>query len=107
MPDYRLVSWLTFVSMTPYNVQPKASATKSKKPASAPYGTKVAKKTAQNPLFEARPKTFGIGGDIAPKQDLTRFVKWPEYVRFQRQKVILHQRLKVSKEVLFDDCSRV
>lgn len=36
-----------------------------------------------------------IGGDIQPKRDLTRFVKWPAYVRLQRQKVILHQRLKV------------
>jgi len=26
---------------------------------------------------------------------LTRFLKWPEYVRLQRQKVILHRRLKV------------
>lgn len=35
------------------------------------------------------------GGDIQPQRDLTRFVKWPAYVRLQRQKVILHQRLKV------------
>ncbi len=32
---------------------------------------------------------------MQPKQDLTRFVKWPEYVRLQRQRVILNQRLKV------------
>lgn len=54
------------------------------------------KKPAQNPLFEKRSKSFGIGGDLPPKADLTRFVKWPEYVRLQRQKVILNQRLKVS-----------
>lgn len=41
------------------------------------------------------------GGDLPPKRDLTRFVKWPEYVRHQRQKVILHQRLKVSTEPEF------
>jgi len=35
------------------------------------------------------------GQDIQPKTDLTRFVKWPEYVRLQRQKVILQRRLKV------------
>lgn len=58
-------------------------------------GTKTTKKAAQNPLFEKRTRTFGIGGDLPPKQDLTRFVKWPEYVRLQRQKVILNQRLKV------------
>ncbi|WWD08627.1 hypothetical protein V865_006740 [Kwoniella europaea PYCC6329] len=77
---------------------PKAAKGKSK-PASAPYGTKKAVKKDQNPLFEKRSKTFGIGGDIPPKRDLTRFVKWPEYVRLQRQKVILNQRLKVPPAI--------
>nr|XP_019004445.1 50S small subunit ribosomal protein L7Ae [Kwoniella mangroviensis CBS 8507]OCF67906.1 50S small subunit ribosomal protein L7Ae [Kwoniella mangroviensis CBS 8507] len=77
---------------------PKAAKGKSK-PASAPYGTKKAAKKDQNPLFEKRSKTFGIGGDIPPKRDLTRFVKWPEYVRLQRQKVILNQRLKVPPAI--------
>ena len=40
-----------------------------------------------------------VGQDIQPKQDLTRFVKWPEYIRLQRQKVILHQRLKVPPAI--------
>ncbi|KAG6498117.1 hypothetical protein ZIOFF_041914 [Zingiber officinale] len=48
-----------------------------------------------NPLFEKRPKQFGIGGAIPPKKDLKRFVKWPKVVRIQRQKRILKQRLKV------------
>ena len=39
------------------------------------------------------------GQDIQPTRDLTRFVKWPEYVRLQRQKVILHQRLKVPPAI--------
>ena len=39
------------------------------------------------------------GQDIRPQTDLTRFVKWPEYVRLQRQKVILHQRLKVPPAI--------
>ena len=30
---------------------------------------------------------------------MTRFVKWPEYVRLQRQKVILSQRLKVPPAI--------
>jgi large subunit ribosomal protein L7Ae len=48
---------------------------------------KVTKKTTskvssvkKNPLFESTPKNFRIGGDIQPKRDLTRFVKWPKYV---------------------------
>jgi len=48
-----------------------------------------------NPLFEARPRNFGIGNHIQPKRDLTLFVKWPKYIRVQRQKRILLQRLKI------------
>ncbi|RVW98083.1 60S ribosomal protein L7a-2 [Vitis vinifera] len=48
-----------------------------------------------NPLFEKRPKQFGIGGALPPKKDLTRFVKWPHVVRIQRKRRILRQRLKV------------
>ncbi|TRM58487.1 50S ribosomal protein L30e-like protein [Schizophyllum amplum] len=70
-----------------------------KKPAAAPFGAKTATKAKKNPLFEARPRNFGVGQDIRPKTDLTRFVKWPEYVRLQRQKVILAQRLKVPPAI--------
>ncbi|KAK4774435.1 hypothetical protein SAY86_009370 [Trapa natans] len=48
-----------------------------------------------NPLFEKRPKQFGIGGALPPKRDLTRFVKFPKNVQIQRKKRILRQRLKV------------
>jgi len=40
-----------------------------------------------------------VGQDVRPRSDLTRFVKWPEYIRLQRQKVILHQRLKVPPPI--------
>jgi len=45
-------------------------------------------------LFKKSPRNFRIGGDIQPKRNLTRFVKWPKYVRIQRQKRILMLRLK-------------
>ena len=48
-----------------------------------------------NPLFEKRPKQFGIGGALPPKKDLHRYVKWPKAIRIQRQRRILKQRLKV------------
>ncbi|KAF7981560.1 hypothetical protein HWV62_33171 [Athelia sp. TMB] len=70
-----------------------------KKIAPAPGGAGKAKKPTKNPLFEAKAKNFGIGQDVRPKSDLTRFVKWPEYVRLQRQKVILSQRLKVPPAI--------
>jgi large subunit ribosomal protein L7Ae len=49
----------------------------------------------QNPLIEKRPRNFGVGQDIQPKRNVSRMVKWPEYVRLQRQKKILQIRLKV------------
>ena len=59
---------------------------------------KVAK--AVDPLFPPRPRTFGIGGDIRPAgRDLSRFVKWPKYVRIQRQRAVLYQRLKVPPAI--------
>ncbi|KAJ8585498.1 L30e-like protein [Rhizopogon salebrosus TDB-379] len=78
---------------------PKAKAGSGKKPAPAPGAAGKAAKSTKNPLFEAKPKNFGIGQHIRPKTDLTRFVKWPEYIRLQRQKVILSQRLKVPPAI--------
>merc|ERR1712128_248059 len=74
---------------------------KGKKVAAAPLATKkvVEAKKVVNPLFEKRPRSFGIGGDIQPKRDLSRFVKWPKYIRLQRQKAVLHQRLKVPPPI--------
>jgi len=61
--------------------------------------TKTAKKDwkgEHSHLFEKDPRDFGIGRDILPKKrDLGRYVKWPRYVRIQRQRAILKQRLKV------------
>ncbi|CAO2625675.1 60S ribosomal protein L7a, partial [Lemmus lemmus] len=56
-------------------------------------------KKVVDPLFEKRPKNFGIGQDIQPKRDLTRFVKWPLYIRVQWQRAILYKRLKVPPAI--------
>ncbi|ERN06282.1 hypothetical protein AMTR_s00016p00218360 [Amborella trichopoda] len=61
----------------------------------APVPAKKKAEKVVNPLFEKRPKQFGIGGALPPKRDLHRFVKWPKVVRIQRQRRILKQRLKV------------
>merc|ERR1711918_239031 len=65
---------------------------------------KVAKKAAAKVEFpanmiEKKPRTFSIGGDIRPSGDLTRFVKWPKYVRIQRSRRILYQRIKVPPSI--------
>jgi len=70
--------------------------------AAAPYQKpKVTKKAdpKKNPLFEKKAHNFGIGQSIQPKRDLTRFVKWPKYIRLQRQKRVLLSRLKVPPSI--------
>ena len=36
---------------------------------------------------------------MPPKRDLSRFVKWPRYIRIQRQRAILKKRLKVPPAI--------
>ena len=70
----------------------------AKKPAAPAKKTKTA--TVANPLFQSKPKSFRIGGDLRLKgRDLSRYVRWPRYVRIQRQKKILLQRLKVPPSI--------
>ncbi|KAJ2656657.1 60S ribosomal protein L8 [Coemansia sp. RSA 1200] len=76
--------------------------TAKRKVAALPYNvrnTKAGKDKTTEPLFERRPRSFGIGQDIQPRADLTRFVKWPKYVLLQRQRKILRMRLKVPPAI--------
>eukprot|EP00605_Chrysophyceae_sp_TOSAG23-4_P001389 GSChrysophyteH1.ASY1.ANO1.1509.1 assembled CDS len=62
----------------------------------APKSKAVKAAPVANPLFPSKAKNFRIGGDIrAQGRDLSRYVRWPRYVRLQRQKKVLLQRLKV------------
>merc|ERR1712059_47472 len=74
-----------------------------KKAAPAPFPQSKAgagsKKAPKNPLIEKRTRNYGIGQDIQPRRNLSRMVKWPEYVRLQRQKKILNLRLKVPPAI--------
>jgi large subunit ribosomal protein L7Ae len=77
-----------------------APAKSARKVAPTPFpASKAGKKSPKNPLIEKRPRNFGIGQDIQPRRNLSRMVKWPEYVRFQRQKKILGLRLKVPPAI--------
>jgi len=73
----------------------KVTTTKTVKGAKPSGSTKPKK----DPLFQSAPKNFRLGGDIQPKRDLSRFVRWPRYVRIQRQRKILYQRLKVPPSI--------
>jgi large subunit ribosomal protein L7Ae len=51
-------------------------------------------------IFNRKTVTRGIGQSIQrPGIDLTRYVRWPRYIRIQRQRRVLYQRLKVPPTV--------
>jgi len=97
------------------DTKPKAGASSSSsggKPAAKPSGgakpAAVAKKSSgpkkdfystHTHLFQKDAADYRIGRDIQPKRDLSRFVKWPRYVRLQRQRAILKKRLKVPPAI--------
>lgn len=56
-------------------------------------------KEAYKHLFIKRPRNFSIGNDLPPKLDLTRFVKWPKYVKLQRQRRVLIKRLRIPPAI--------
>ncbi|GKT32192.1 putative multi-domain containing protein [Aduncisulcus paluster] len=56
-------------------------------------------KEIQKVRFTAKPRHFGIGQAVPVKRDLTRYVKWPRYIRIQRQRKILNSRLKVPGQI--------
>uniref|UniRef100_M3XX69 60S ribosomal protein L7a n=1 Tax=Mustela putorius furo TaxID=9669 RepID=M3XX69_MUSPF len=71
--------------------RPKGKKAMEKKVAMTPAVVKKQEaKKVSNPLFEKRPKSFGMGEDIQPKKDLTSFVKW-----FAWQRAILYKHLQV------------
>ncbi|CAD7703003.1 unnamed protein product [Ostreobium quekettii] len=62
----------------------------------------VAKKKKADPyenLYESRSKAVGPGNYPPPKRDMHRWVRWPKYVRVQRQRRILCMRLKVPPAI--------
>jgi len=89
--------------MAPTSLTKKPSTTKgkskSKKLPSAPLGIKEVKKTLKHPLFEKKPRNYRIGGDILPRRNLSRFVRWPKYICLQRQKRVLLKRLKIPPAI--------
>ncbi|XP_040574854.1 large ribosomal subunit protein eL8 [Lepeophtheirus salmonis] len=78
----------------------KKGKKKGKRVAAAPLPSKKTEvKRVVNPLFKKRTRNFGIGQDIQPKRDLSRFVRWPKYIRLQRQKAVLQTRLKIPPPI--------
>lgn len=80
----------------PAKAAPKADAKVAKKPVKQ---TVAQWKKSHKHLFPAKPKALGIGQDRQVTRDLTRYVKMPVYVRIQRQRAVLKQRVKVPAAI--------
>jgi len=76
-----------------------ADAKKAAKPKKTPTGAPKDFHSTHPHLFSKDAKDFRIGRDIQPKRDMSRFVKWPRYIRIQRQRAILKARLKVPPSI--------
>jgi large subunit ribosomal protein L7Ae len=74
-------------------------AKKKSKQQQAKKAPVVEKVVEQNTIFQPKKRNFSIGQAIQPKRDLGRFVKWPKYVRLQRQREVLKKRLKVPPSI--------
>lgn len=78
----------------------KMNKEKASKSSSGSAKKATSSESVQNPLYMSKPKNLRVGGDVRPKgRDLSRYVKWPRYVRLQRQRKILYQRLKVPPAI--------
>eukprot|EP01094_Clydonella_sp_ATCC50884_P030521 TRINITY_DN999_c0_g1_i1.p1 TRINITY_DN999_c0_g1~~TRINITY_DN999_c0_g1_i1.p1 ORF type:complete len:254 (-),score=61.56 TRINITY_DN999_c0_g1_i1:267-1028(-) len=62
-------------------------------------GAAATGKPSSSALFAPRPRIAGIGQDLPPKRELNRYVRWPKYIRLQRQRRILYKRLKVPPSI--------
>jgi len=83
-------------------VKKKVTKTKSgnKGPAKVSAKEKVKRWKNSHPhLFPGLTKNYSIGNDVQPKRDLSRMVKWPRYIRLQRKKKILRERLKIPPAI--------
>lgn len=83
--------------MAPAKTTAKA-ATKAA-PAAKTKQTVAQWKKSHKHLFPAKAKALGIGQDKQVKRDLSRYVKMPVYVRIQRQRSVLKQRVKVPAAI--------
>lgn len=77
-----------------------------KKTAALPSGVRKAgtrgRKKKEDPyehLYDPQSKSFGPGGMPPPRRDMHRWVKWPKYVRIQRQRKALGMRLSVPPAI--------
>lgn len=81
-------------TMPPKGQKPKKAQSQ---PKAAPK--KTIAKAEDTSLFGPVKRNYGIGGAIQPRRDLSRMLKWPRYIRMQRQRKVLKMRLKVPPSI--------
>jgi large subunit ribosomal protein L7Ae len=100
MPKAKDIKKVAVKAPAPYQVPGGAKGGAGAAAAKKKAAKKVVKKTDKYAaLYEKRPHIFGIGGDLPPQRDMSRFTKWPRYIVLQHQKKILNQRLKVPPTI--------
>lgn len=67
--------------------------------AKQPAKGKGKKQDAYNPLYEKKQFNWNSGFVVGKRINLTHFVRWPHYVRVQRQRKILYSRLRVPPAI--------
>jgi large subunit ribosomal protein L7Ae len=84
--------------------EPKVVAKAASKAAApvktAKKGAAVAKKAPKGnknmpSKYVSQPKDFGVGRDTPFKRDISRFMRWPQFVTLQRKKRVIERRMKV------------
>lgn len=72
------------------NAAPVKSAKKSAVAEKKPKGNKT-----MPSRYVSRAKDFGIGRDVPYRRDISRFMRWPQFVTLQRKRRVLERRMKV------------
>jgi large subunit ribosomal protein L7Ae len=87
-------------SSAPAAAKPVAKLAAKSSSASSSSSSSSKKEKKVDPLHPSTPRIFRIGADILPRgRNLGRFVRWPRYVRIQRQRKVLYQRLKTPPAI--------
>lgn len=70
---------------------------KSASKKAAPVAAKKAPKGNKSmpSKYVAAAKDFGVGRDVPFKRDISRFMRWPQFVTMQRKRRVLERRMKV------------
>lgn len=56
-------------------------------------------KSKHEHLFPADKRNYGVGRATQPTKEMSRMVKWPRYVRIQRQRAVIRERIRIPPSI--------